>query len=239
METILKSSDVDCDIILEREKKEELLIEDDDKLETSDEMGSSVRIVDISHDTTKDSEDNGETFDCLGSVIDSSVSCADLSDPLWCKEAGESGSLDMLGEAGGPLIPDPLLAMAQSHLDHKIPEELAALDTLLTSLQDEHDNSRSLVQETHQSYRAILEQSMNSALAQLEARHHKSELAIMERMEQVEMARRQIQVAVTKPGPERQRLEELLMRREQTGGRNKVMNEIKFQISYMLHCRDV
>ena len=80
---------------------------------------------------------------------------------------------------------------------------------------------------------------MSSALAQLEARHHKSELAIMERMEQVEMARRQIQVAVTKPGPERQRLEELLMRREQTGGRNKVMNEIKFQISYMLHCRDV
>ena len=233
METIIKSSDVNCDIILAREMKEELLIEDDDNLETNDEKSSSVRIVDISHDTTKDSEDNEETFDnCLGSVHDSSVSCADLSDPLWCKEASDPASLDMVGEsvAGGPLNPDPLLAMAQNNLDHKIPEELAALDSLLTSLQDDHDNSRSLVQETYQSYRAILEESMTSVLTQLETRHHKSELDIMERMEQVEMARRQIQVAVTKPGPERQRLEEVLMRLEQTGGRSKVIQVWKTNV---------
>ena len=85
METIIKSSDVNCDIILAREMKEELLNEDDDHLETNDEMGSNGRIVDISHDTTKDSEDNEETFDdCLRLAGNSSVSCADLSDPLWC-----------------------------------------------------------------------------------------------------------------------------------------------------------
>ena len=224
METIIKSSDVNCDIILAREIKEEMLNEDDDHLETNDEMSSNVRIVDISHDTTKDSEDNEETFDDCLRAANSSVSCADLSDPLWCKEAIESASLDIIGEtgAGGPAIPDPLLTMAQSSLDKRIPEELAALDSLLTSLQDDHDNSRSLVQETYQSYRAILEESMTSVLTQLEARHHKSELDIMERMEQVEMARRQIQVAVFKPGPERQRLEEVLMQMEQTAGRNKV-----------------
>lgn len=226
METIIKSSDVNCDIILARGMKEELLIEDDENPDTNDEKSSSsVRIVDISHDTTKDSEDNEETFDnCLGSVNDSSVSCADLSDPLWCKEASDPASLDIMGEtgAGGLDTSDPLLAIAQNNLDTKIPEELASLDALLTSLQDDHDNSRSLVQETYQSYRAILEESMTSVLGQLEARHHKSELDIMERMEQVEMARRQIQAAVTKPGPERLRLEEILMRLEQTGGRNKV-----------------
>ena len=224
METIIKSSDVNCDIILAREIKEEMLNEDDDHLETNDEMSSNVRIVDISHDTTKDSEDNEETFDDCLRAANSSVSCADLSDPLWCKEAIESASLDIIGETGtgGPAIPDPLLTMAQNNLDSRIPEELAALDSLLTSLQDDHDNSRSLVQETYQSYRAILEESMTSVLTQLEARHHKSELDIMERMEQVEMARRQIQVAVFKPGPERQRLEEVLMQMEQIGGRNKV-----------------
>lgn len=227
METIIKSSDVNCDIILAREIKEELLNEDDDHLETNDEMSSNVRIVDISHDTTKDSEDNEETFDDCLRAANSSVSCADLSDPLWCKEAIESASLDIIGEtgAGGPAIPDPLLTMAQNNLDSRIPEELAALDSLLTSLQDDHDNSRSLVQETYQSYRAILEESMTSVLTQLEARHHKSELDIMERMEQVEMARRQIQVAVFKPGPERQRLEEVLMQMEQIGGRNKELKQ--------------
>ena len=71
------------------------------------------------------------------------------------------------------------------------------------------------MEESHTATRAILEESMTSVLAQLEARHHKSELDIMERMEQVEMARRQIQAAVTKPGPERLRLEEVLMRLEQ------------------------
>jgi len=236
METIIKSSsDVNCDIILARGMKEELLIEDDDNPDANDEKSSSsVRIVDISHDTTKDSEDNEETFDnCLGSVNDSSVSCADLSDPLWCKEASDPAS-DLMGEnlgAGGLDTSDPLLAIAQNNLDTKIPEELASLDVLLTSLQDDHDNSRSLVQETYQSYRAILEESMTSVLAQLEARHHKSELDIMERMEQVETMRRQIQAGFTKPGPERLRLEEVLMRLEQTGGRNKIM-ELKQSLAW-------
>merc|ERR1719234_2849509 len=44
-------------------------------------------------------------------------------------------------------------------------------------------------------------------------------------MEQVEMARRQIQVALFKPGPERQRLEEVLMQMEQTAGRNKELKQ--------------
>ena len=37
-------------------------------------------------------------------------------------------------------------------------------------------------------FRAILEQCMNYALSELEARHHRKELAIMERMEQLELA---------------------------------------------------
>ena len=46
-------------------------------------------------------------------------------------------------------------------------------------------------------FRAILEQCMNYALSELEARHHRKELAIMERMEQLELARRQLQLGLS------------------------------------------
>ena len=38
---------------------------------------------------------------------------------------------------------------------------------------------------------------MNYALYELEARHHRKELAIMERMEQLELARRQLQLGLS------------------------------------------
>ena len=40
---------------------------------------------------------------------------------------------------------------------------------------------------------------MNYALSELEARHHRKELAIMERMEQLELVRRQLQLALSWP----------------------------------------
>jgi len=85
--------------------------------------------------------------------------------------------------------------MTRDQLDRKIPAEVARLDNLLTDLQEENDNTRSLVKETYQSYRAILEQCMSYALTELDQRHHRKELAIMERMEQLETVRRQLQLA--------------------------------------------
>ena len=38
---------------------------------------------------------------------------------------------------------------------------------------------------------------MNYALSELETRHHRKELAIMERMEQLELARRQLQLGLS------------------------------------------
>ena len=74
MEMNNQINDVTSDIIKESEESEDLdVVKDkDEKVDnSSDENSSSVRIVDISHDTTRDSEDNGETFgDCLESAAE-------------------------------------------------------------------------------------------------------------------------------------------------------------------------
>ena len=67
METDYRRSDVTADIIKDTNNSEAAVdaLVSEEKLETTDENSStSVKIVDISHDSTKDT-DNGDTFDCL------------------------------------------------------------------------------------------------------------------------------------------------------------------------------
>ena len=59
---------------------------------------------------------------------------------------------------------------------------------------------------------------MNFALADLDSRHHRKELAIMDRMEEMEAARRQLQLAVRWAGKadQQQQLSDLVTRRLET-----------------------
>ena len=62
---------------------------------------------------------------------------------------------DPAPSVGGHAAPvrECLVEMARGQLEHQLPAEVATLDSLLTDLQEERDNTRSLVQETYQSYR--------------------------------------------------------------------------------------
>ena len=98
--------------------------------EETSESGSS-KIVDISHDTTRDTE-NGDTFDCLETV---------------------SIDLNLIQDSG---VDNSVLQEVKRKLEDEIPSQVSRLESLLTELQEENDNSRSHIQETYQSYRRVL-----------------------------------------------------------------------------------
>ena len=56
--------------------------------------------------------------------------------------------------------------------------------------------SRSLIQETYHSYKAILEQCMNFSMAELDKRQHRKELAIMERLEEIDSTKRHLEMSL-------------------------------------------
>ena len=56
--------------------------------------------------------------------------------------------------------------------------------------------SRSLIQETYHSYKAILEQCMNFSMAELDKRQHRKELAIMERLEEIDNTKRHLEMSL-------------------------------------------
>ena len=120
------TDDVSDDINKERDEKEDTE-GGSDKTEKND-SSSSVRIVDISHDTTRDTE-NGDTFDCLETV---------------------SIDLNLIQDSG---VDNSVLQRVKRKLEDEIPSQVSRLESLLTELQEENDNSRSHIQETYQSYR--------------------------------------------------------------------------------------
>jgi len=262
METDYRRSDVTADIIKDTNNSEaavDALVSSEEKLETSDENSTtSVKIVDISHDSTKDT-DNGDTFECLEFVNEVNHSeCVICGNKIItrphllpclhsacdtcimfnaqtitcprCKQTYDTSNSVLLGsvtETNQHLshVSECLLEMSRDQLETKLPAEVSRLDNHLTDLQEENDNTRSKIKETYQSYRAILEQCMNYALEELDARHHRKELAIMDRLEQVETVRRQLELAVNwsdktggAAGQERlgalvtQRLEDVILR---------------------------
>ena len=183
------TDDVSDDINKERDEKEDTE-GGSDKTEKND-SSSSVRIVDISHDTTRDS-DNGDTFDCLESVNDDEATddncivcgtvisdnslhlltclhCACRTCTLFnsqtitcprCKITSDTcnsvlieNSTSGVGEYDRGHVSECLLEMSREQLERKIPAEVSRLDNLLTDLQEENDNTRSLITETYQSYR--------------------------------------------------------------------------------------
>merc|ERR1719348_2564540 len=124
-----------------------------------------------------------------------------------CKQTFDTSNAVLLGVMTEntqhvPNVSECLLEMSRDQLETKLPAEVSRLDNHLTDLQEENDNTRSKIKETYQSYRAILEQCMNYALEELDARHHRKELAIMDRLEQVE----RVGALVT------QRLEDVILR---------------------------
>ncbi|XP_064481647.1 B-box type zinc finger protein ncl-1-like isoform X2 [Ornithodoros turicata] len=74
-------------------------------------------------------------------------------------------------------------------------DSLSALQTGLTDLQMQRDNTRSLIQETFQSYKAILEKRQDELLAELENMHSEEELRIMDAFHMVEKTAEQVEVA--------------------------------------------
>ena len=184
-----KVDDVSDDLNKDRDDQDDAEGSND---KTEENSSGSVRIVDISHDTTRDT-DNGDTFDCLESVNDDEASeencvvcgnvisdnCLHLLTCLHsacrtctlfnsqtitcprCKQTSdtcntvlvENRSLSGSGETARGHVSECLLGMTRDQLDRKIPAEVARLDNLLTDLQEENDNTRSLVKETYQSYR--------------------------------------------------------------------------------------
>lgn len=79
----------------------------------------------------------------------------------------------------------------------KIPDDIANLTSSLSELQEDRDNARDLIEETYQSYRAVLEQCKESALARLEELHNQRELAIMEALEDIDLAQGSLEHALT------------------------------------------
>ena len=104
--------------------------------------------------------------------------------------------LALLGESGPGPASDSVGGLASQEINLLLPQEMARLDSLLTELQEDTDNTKSLIEETYHSYKAILEQCMNNSLAELEKRHHSKELAIMEKLEEIEKTKRQLEMSL-------------------------------------------
>lgn len=89
------------------------------------------------------------------------------------------------GEGGGNIETSvlPLLVREAKRRTEMLPTQVNSLTNNLGDLQEQRDNVRSLIEETYQSYRAMLESCKDTALEELEERHKKKELIIMEKLE--------------------------------------------------------
>ena len=195
------------DLINTKDDPEDLNIAED-----SSKMGV-VKIDDVSTDTTLELEDVGERkvevlcvgcglegeersphlLSCLHTVCQSCVSSQ-------CQECGQDtdpAHLVALDTQSAPTrVSESLVSLARLEVGQVLPQEMARLDSLLTDLQEETDNTRSLIQETYHSYRAILEQCRNYSMAELDKRHHRKELAIMEKMEEIDNTKRHLEMSL-------------------------------------------
>lgn len=77
-----------------------------------------------------------------------------------------------------------------------LPDEVSELSNTLGELQEQRDGVRSLIEETYQSYKAMLENCKELALVELEERHNKKELVIMEKLEQVDIVENSLEHAM-------------------------------------------
>ena len=172
-----------------------------------------VTIADISTDTTLELEDVGERrleMVCVVCGQDGEQRCPQLLSCLHtvcqtcvssqCQECGQEtdpSHLVALDTQSTPTsVSESLVNLARLEVSQVLPQEMARLDSQLTELQEETDNTRSLIQETYQSYKAILEQCRNYSMAELDKRQHKKELAIMEKLEEIDNTKRNLEMSL-------------------------------------------
>ena len=196
------------DLINTKDDAEDLSI-----AEEASKIGGGVQIVDISTDTTLELEDVGERrvellcvvcgqegeerspqlLSCLHTACQGCVS----SQCPECGQETDPSHLVALDTQSAPTtVSESLVNLARLEVGQVLPQEMARLDSLLTDLQEETDNTRSLIQETYHSYKAILEQCMNYSMAELDKRHHRKELAIMEKMEEIDNTKRHLEMSL-------------------------------------------
>ena len=172
-----------------------------------------VQIVDISTDTTLELEDVGERrvellcvvcgqegeerspqlLSCLHTACQG---CVSSQCPECGQETDPSHLVALDTQAAPTTVSESLVNLARLEVGQVLPQEMARLDSLLTDLQEETDNTRSLIQETYHSYKAILEQCMNYSMAELDKRQHRKELAIMEKLEEVDNTKRHLEMSL-------------------------------------------
>ena len=119
----------------------------------------------------------------------------EMIQPSVTPECGENDSA-LHGTQDSEPVSESLLSRARQEVGQALPQEMARLESLLTELQEDTDNTRSLIQETYHSYRAILEQCMNYSLAELEKRQQAKELAIMEKLEEIDNTKRHLEMSL-------------------------------------------
>ena len=174
---------------------------------------SVVKLADISTDTTLELEDVGERrlemmcvvcglegeergpqlLSCLHTVCQSCVS----SQCPECGQETDPSHLVALDTQSTPTtVSESLVSLARLEVGQMLPQEMSRLESLLTDLQEDTDNTRSLIQETYHSYKAILEQCMNYSMVELDKRQHRKELAIMEKLEEVDNTKRHLEMSL-------------------------------------------
>ena len=158
-------------------------------------LGSSINDLINTRDEVEDLN-TAEIVKTVDISEDTSLELEDAEDPDCGQEADLALLASLETEAGPGQVSESLVSQARQEVGEALPQEAVRLNSLLTELQEDSDNTRSLIQETYHSYRAILEQCMNNSLAELDKRHHSKELAIMEKLEEIDKTKRQLEMSL-------------------------------------------